>query len=126
MAPRGLHSWQLWGTVLSSMLTPLLQGQTDDAGTMPHGRGTMTHADGSTHAGRWRRGVAHGPGCFKHANGFTYHGSFRSGVAHGCVFVQCRTPLMHCVLHVCDEVTASTRCPGFLEPDKPHGFQLRV
>eukprot|EP00796_Vickermania_ingenoplastis_P012996 gene12996-8842_t len=49
----------------------------------PHGRGTMTYADGSQYEGRFNNGEPTGDGIMLYSDGSEYRGGFTKGKAHG-------------------------------------------
>lgn len=50
---------------------------------IPHGKGTLTWADGASYSGEIQDGKANGQGTFQHANGDSYVGQFKDDQAHG-------------------------------------------
>jgi len=52
-------------------------------GTVPHGRGIMYYANGSTYNGYWNNATRHGYGDLSCSNGDTYRGSWYQNYYHG-------------------------------------------
>ena len=59
-------------------------GQWDEAGRLPHGRGTLVDANGVTYEGDWVNGKCHGHGTLtNNDNTVTYTGQWRDHMKHG-------------------------------------------
>ena len=69
----------------ASLTLPCGAAYTGDAldGTVPHGQGTLTRANGDTYTGGWREGAQAGKGVAAFADGRAYDGEWEGGAPHG-------------------------------------------
>ena len=76
---QGVLEYRQGGTVIRTYVG-------DFRGGSPHGRGSITFADGDIYAGSWTSGRRRGTGVYHHASGRTFVGSYTSDVdAEGAV-----------------------------------------